>query len=247
MNDHNWNNWVVPKDHYNAVFWFKLENNPQILTTASNPCEESYSPVEKSVGRYSKLIADPAIAFEMKTYSVKFSPLENRSALKIFFDSSPVDPKVIIDNIFRLRNIKIVEMPYEEDSRYTAAYENVPRDLRIGEAYNISVEQPLVGGGGTVVRPIIISPNQWLSNSNGIGYHVNLSSIIPNLYVSNGVELSIHEPWNGVGRPTRGEYFPVPKNYKNTYFTFILENHDVIINTDNLPTTSVEFSLSYNP
>lgn len=203
-------------------------------------------PVEKSVGRYSKLIADPSFAIEIKTYSVKFSPLQNKSSLKIIFDPSPADPNLSFASIFRLKNVKITEMPYEEDSRYTAVYENVPRDRRIGEVYNISVEQPPNDGGATIARPTL-SPNQWIPNSNGSGYHIYLSSIIQNFNVLSVIDLSIYEPWNGVGRPTRGEYFPIPKDYKNTYYTFVLENHDVIINTNNIPNSSTEFYLRYYP
>lgn len=96
------------------------------------------------------------------------------------------------------------------------------------------------------MRPVI-NPNQWIPNSSGSGYHINLSSNIQNFNASSVLDLSIYEPWNGEGRPTRGEYFLIPKNYKNTYYTFVLENHDVIINASNLPTLPIEFSLRYYP
>ncbi|MGN7988386.1 hypothetical protein ACTJKC_13645 [Pedobacter sp. 22226] len=256
MNDHNWNNWVVPKDHYNAVFWFKLENNPQIVTTASNPCEESYSPVEKSVGRYSKLIADPAIAFEMKTYSVKFSPLENRSALKIFFDSSPVDPKVIIDNIFRLRNIKITEIPYEGDGpRYSASYSNVPRPPRGTPGYDItSINDPSsipTNPGRSAYNDFTIMPNQWILDYNGLGYSVYLKDIIPNFNFSTLINVIIKG--DAYTNPRTGqvsnENIILPGSYQNNQYEYQLINGEVVISiknaTNTIPSIPVNGQISY--
>jgi len=256
MNDHNWNNWVVPKDHYNGVFWIKLDNSPEITTNVANKCKESLSPVERTVGRYSKLVADRSIAFEMKTYSVKFSPLENKSSVKIIFDSSPIDPKVIIDNIFRLKTIKITEIPYEEDGpSYTASYTNVPRPRPWTSAYEIQgvVVRPTDGHAIPIKRETLnISSNQWISNGDNLGYSIYLSEIKSNIYVSEIISMSvkgdlIQDPRGG--RPSQA-LIPLPGAYQNNNYTYQLVNGDILITltnpTNTPPTAPVDFDFAYN-
>ncbi|RQO80187.1 hypothetical protein DBR40_00780 [Pedobacter sp. KBW01] len=255
-NDHDWNNWVVPVNHYNGVFWVKLENSPNIVTNTANPCEEWYTAVEKSVNRYSKLIADRSIAFENKNYTVKFSPLENKSALKIIFDSSPIDPKVIIDNIFRLKKIKITEMPYEEDGpSYTASYTNVPRPRPWTPAYEIPgvIVRPTDGHATPTKRGSLnVATNQWVSNGGNLGYSIYLSEITQNVYVSEVISMSVkgdlvQDPRGG--RPSQA-LIALPGAYQGNNYTYQVVNGDILINVTNStntpPTVPVDFDFAYN-
>lgn len=249
MNDHNWNNWVVPKGHYNGVFWIKLDNSPEITTNVANKCDESLSPVERTVGRYSKLVADRSIAFEMKTYSVKFSPLENKSSVKIIFDSSPIDPKVIIDNIFRLKTIKITEIPYEEESgRYHSTYSNVPTPLRGTPGYDIPVildnpsNQP-----GRLVTSVTANPNQWSQNNSSTGYSIKLSQLIQNLKITELVKISLM-----TDRPIRGNSGSpdLPCTYLDNDYSITYESNEAVINftnpTNTAPNAVINFNITYN-
>ncbi|MCX2493820.1 hypothetical protein OQX63_10075 [Pedobacter sp. PF22-3] len=249
MNDHNWNNWVVPKDHYNGVFWIKLDSSPEITTNVANKCKESLSPVERTVGRYSKLVADRSIAFEMKTYSVKFSPLENKSSVKIIFDSSPIDPKVIIDNIFRLKTIKITEIPYEEESgRYNSTYLNVPFPPRGTPGYDIPIildnpsNQP-----GRLVASVTANPNQWSQNNSSTGYSIKLSQLIQNLKITELVNISLM-----TDRPVRGNSGSpnLPCTYLDNYYSITYASDDAVINftnpTNTAPSADINFNITYN-
>jgi hypothetical protein len=103
-----------PEKYVNAVFWLKLDNNPAISSNAPSKCEPSLTPVEKIVDRYSKLIADGDRSIYNRKYNVKFATLEAKNALKIIYDPSPADPNIAFDEIFRLQNVKITEIPFEE-------------------------------------------------------------------------------------------------------------------------------------
>ena len=246
LNDHSWDGNGMAGARYNGVFWVKLDNESNFPSTGVSPCRIDYTPVEKSVGRYSKLIADPDFSILDRNHQVKFSTKEAKSALKIWLDASPYVPGIKIDNIFRLRKIKITELAYEEDGPiYTAAYENIPRSQRIGPGYEIVTSNEQTFNPGLYARPVINS-NQWSQNSGGSGYFIKLSDVIPGLYVSNFGSVALHIPWNGVGRPTRGETYPLPNSYQGNYFTFMVENGDVVIQATNLPTSSLEFHLSYD-
>ncbi|QPH41197.1 hypothetical protein [Pedobacter endophyticus] len=260
LNDHSWNNWIVPENHYNGVFWVKLENNPEISTTVSNPCSGSYTSVEKKIDRYSKLIADPRVAFENKNYIVKFSPLENKNALKITFDSSPNDPNLVIDNIFRLKNIKITEMPYEEDQPSTHFYyntsgETLGQNTRNNPAYYIPYIRPIGSrpSRGDTYKALSINPNQWTSNSNGNGYSIYFSSLIDNFQLAELTSLNLlGDLATGGTRPTRSgerQNIPLPGTYQNNNYQYSIINYDVIItctNSTNAPPSSVvDFVTTY--
>lgn len=234
---------------YNGVFWIKLDDNPALITNNPNPCKEWYAPVEKSVGRYSKLIADPSIAIEDKTYRVKLSPLQAKSALKIFFDTSPIADGIIIDQEFYLKNIKITEIPYEEESgRYNSTYLNVPFPTRGTLGYDIPIildnpsNQP-----GRIVTSVTANPNQWSLNSNGVGYSIKLSQLIQNLKSTQLVNISLL-----TDRPIRGNPGPpnLPCTYIDNYYSFTSSNDDVVINitnpTNTAPNAATSFNITYN-
>ncbi|MBC6109755.1 hypothetical protein ACFOG5_21090 [Pedobacter fastidiosus] len=246
-----------PKMVYNGVFWIKLDDNPALVTNAPDPCMEWYMQFEKSVGRYSKLIADGVIAIENKTYRVKFSPLEAKSALKIIFDSSPTAPDIIIDNIFHLKNIKITEMPYEEEGpSYIASYTNVPKPHPWNPAYEIPgvVVRPS-NGYAYPTRPNVVTPsiptNLWTLNSDGIGYSIYLSDVISNLNVSQTIYLDLLGDITYGPRPGQQgrQSIAVPGAYQGNNYTYTTFNNDIVItvknSTNTPPVNPIDFVLTY--
>lgn len=249
VNDHNWDGNGIAGTRYNGVFWVKLDNDANLPTTSESPCVAKYTPVEKSVGRYSKLIADPDFSILARNHQVKFSLKEAKSALKITFDASPYVSGIKIDNIFRLGKIKITEIPYEEESgRYNSTYLNVPFPPRGTPGYDIPVisDNP-TNQPGRIVTSISVNPNQWISNNNGTGYSFNITQLIQNLKGNNLVNISL----NG-GRPVRGEdgSFDLPCTYLDNNYSFTSINNEVVINVTSpvniAPNSITNFNITYN-
>jgi hypothetical protein len=243
-------NYNQPARYKKCVFWIKLDDSPVISTPSLNPCGYDLHPVEKSVGRYSKLIADPSMAFADKTYSVKFSPKENKSALKIIHDPSPADPNLSFHSQFALYYVKITEVPYEEESgRYNSTYLNAPFPPRGTPGYDIPVilDNP-TSQPGRIVTSISVNPNQWGLNTSSTGYSLNLSQLVQNLKGTNLVNISLM-----TGRPTRGGdgSLNLPcTSLDNNYSFNMTSNNDVIINvtnpTNTAPNTVINFNITYN-
>jgi hypothetical protein len=240
-----------PNNYINAVFWLKLDNNPEIVSSATNKCESSYTPVEKSVNRYSKLIADGNREINSRIYKVKFSPLENRNALKITYDPSPMDPALRFDEIFRLWFVNITEMPYEEETRSVPSYTNAPRPPRGSPYYNIEYTsdiKPAPHQGRLFSREFSIPTEKWKLDYNKETYSVYLSDIMPkmdidieNLYIKGNL---IQSP-----RGTYNENISLPGSFKNITYRFELINDDLVIispNISNSPPENInEFVLTY--
>lgn len=231
-----------PKRYKKAVFWVKLQDSPIINTPSHNPCGWDLHPVDKNVGRYSKLIADPRIVLEDTTYKVKFSVLENKSALKIIFDPSPADPNLSFDSQFGLRRIKITEMPYEEDGpRYYASYSNVPRPPRSTPGYDItSINDPSsapTNPGRSTFNDFTINPDQWILDYDGVGYSVYLKDIIQNFNFSTLIDVLIKgdtytNPRTG---QVSNENIILPGSYQNNQYEYQLINGEVVLSVKNTP------------
>lgn len=256
VNDHSWDGNGTAGKRYNGVFWVKLDDNVNLPTTSDSPCEVAYTPVEKSVGRYSKLIADPDFSILGRNHQVKFSLKEAKSALKITFDASPYVPGIKIDNIFRLGKIKITEIPYEEDGpRYYASYSNVPRPPRGTPGYDItsindSSNTPTNPGRSTY-SDFTIAPNQWILDYNGIGYSVYLKDIIPNFNFLTLINVIVKgDPYTN---PRTGqisnENIILPGSYQNNEYEYQLINGEVVISvkntTNTIPSVLVNGQITY--
>jgi len=243
-----------PATYVNAVFWLKLDNNPAISSNAPNKCESSLTPVEKIVDRYSKLIADGDRAINIRKYKVRFSTLDAKNALKIIYDPSPADPNIAFNEIFRLQNVKITEMPFEElyigDEEHF--YRNTPSETlgtnsRNNPLYQIPYTPPPRPSSTRPFSKIIaISPNQWVLANNST-YYVRLSNIIPNLYISE--MLSFYLLGTNVDYAGRRELISLPSAFQNNNFWYELAGGDIFIYSNNssltAPINVTDFSLQY--
>lgn len=256
LNKHIWS-YDIPniRTVYNGVFWIKLDDSPEI-DSPYDKCNGSSHPVFKVVNRYSKLVADPDRAMRTVNYSVSFSVLENKNAVKIIHDFGPADNSIAIARQIDLEQVKITEMDFIDDGpSYTASYTNLPRP----RPWNPSYEIP-----GVVVRPqrgspegrpkaltTSISPEKWTLNSDGSGYSVYLSDIIANLNVSKVHYLDLlgdvvpAGPRGGTGRQT----IILPGSYQGNNYSFNLFNKDIVITVKNTsatpPTSTIDLSLAY--
>lgn len=245
-----------PSNYINPVLWVRLDNNPEISNTAQNKCIESYSPVEKKVERYSRLIADGNKNIAVRNYIVKFSLLENRNALKITYDPSPADPDFHFDGIFRLNNIKITELPYEEVVPPIPYYDNVPvavsgpNSRNNNPLYKIEYNFPIPTrpGGDRSETPSIttnftIQPYQW-NTTNG-----ESSYIISNLNIGNLSNCTALGAMVNSGRTQGRERFNLPTTFKNNNLTYEVIDGDLIIKSKNSdgtpPSIDIDFSILY--
>ncbi|MCX2431477.1 hypothetical protein [Pedobacter sp. GR22-10] len=263
VNDHNWDGNGTAGTRYNGVFWVKLDDNANLPTTSQSPCVAVYTPVEKSVGRYSKLIADPDFSILARNHQVKFSMKESKSALKITFDASPYVPGIKIDNIFRLGKIKITEIPYEEDQLSTYRYLNTPRETlghneRNNPEYNISYTPPIKP---ITPRPergisseVSINADQWILNPDGNSYSFNFGSTINDLEIFELLSLTLITDENNDTAGTRPDRpslkrIQLPCTYQDHDYSYDLFNRDIFITVHNsnntVPTKPVAFTFTY--
>jgi len=250
VNDHSWDGNGTAGKRYNGVFWVKLDDNVNLPTTSDSPCEVAYTPVEKSVGRYSKLIADPDFSILGRNHQVKFSLKEPKSALKITFDASPYVPGIKIDNIFRLAKIKITEIPYEEDGpEYLASYTNVGKPRPWYEGYYIEQVVVLPTRPPAAERLILSIPsNMWKPNGMQ-GYSVYVSEIVPNVIIRDLNGISLYGDMISGIRGDKPELLPMPGEYQGNNYTYNVIDRDMLItvnnNSNTPPTSPVGFGITY--
>lgn len=242
-----------PADYINPVLWVKLDNTPEIITNVQDKCNESLSPVEKKVDRYAKLIADNSRNTPGKSYILKFSPLEAKSALKITLDPSPADPSLRYDATFRFSTVKITELPYEEEqSRIIASYTNAPRPPRGTPGYDIEVpptspdrgSNPRPGGDNSnIATNFTIPPYQW-NTTNG-----ESTFIISNLNILDISNCTVLGAVANPGRSSNRERFNLPTTFKNNNLTYEVIDGDLIIKSKNSdgtpPSIDIDFSILY--
>lgn len=243
-----------PSNFLTPVLWLKLDNNPEIISNAQNKCIESHYEVEKKVGRYSILIADENKSIGSRNYTAKFSPLEDRNSIKITYDPSPADPNFQFDGIFRLTNIKITELPYEEiPTRIIATYKNAPRPPRGTPGYDIISEVTSTERGSTprsITKKFTITPSQWALDTDGNGYSVYLSDLVPDLSISKLSNVIVYGNVTGLPRQPI-EQIILPGAFENNNYTYqFLSSGDVVITINNVsntqPSNKVDFALFYN-
>lgn len=241
------NNLIIP------VLWLKLDNNPDIISDAQNKCIESFYPVEKKVDRYSILITDNSRAIGNRNFVAKFSPLEDRNSIKITYDPSPADPQFEFNGIFRLNNIKITELPYEEEIKSFPFYYNVPIEFlgpnsRSNPLYQIDYVVPTRKtdsrtGETTIDHNFTVSPYQWLLNNNIATFR------IPNLNASRVNYLTALGNIVNSGRTQGREQFNLPNIFENNSLTYEIVDGDLIIKSKNdsntTPANDIDFSFMY--
>ncbi|NQX54070.1 hypothetical protein HQN86_10625 [Pedobacter panaciterrae] len=244
-----------PEKYVNAVFWLKLDNNPAISSNAPSKCEPSLTPVEKIVDRYSKLIADGDRAISYRKYKVRFATLEAKNALKITYDPSPADPNIAFDEIFRLQNVKITEMPFEELYNEIKPFyrntkpETLGQNTRNNPLYKIPyTPPPLPPNPERHHVHFTVDPSKWTSNNNGLSYSVSASDLIPNLNIIRFNDLVIEGDYRNIPRPTR-TLIGIPAFYQNNNITYSYANGDIIINSTNsvhtAPSVNIDFYVTY--
>lgn len=242
-----------PTNYLVPVFWVRLDNDPNIYTTAPNRCDSWLDPVEKKVDRYSKLITDPNRTISKRDYTVKFSPLEDMKSVKITYDPSPADPDFSFDSIFKLHHITITELPYQEDITAMPFYYNVPADVlgsksRNNPLYQIDYKVPTRKtdsrtGETTIDHNFTISPYQWLLTNNIATF------TIPNLNASRVNYLTALGNIVNSGRTQGREQFNLPNIFENNSLTYEIVDGDLIIKSKNdsntTPANDIDFSFMY--
>lgn len=242
-----------PSNFLTPVLWLKLDNNPEIISNAQNKCIESHYEVEKKVDRYSILIADENKSIGSRNYTAKFSPLEDRNSIKITYDPSPADPNFQFDGIFRLTNIKITELPYEEEIKSFPFYYNVPIEFlgpnsRNNPLYQIDYVVPnrktdSRTGETTIDHNFTISTYQWLLTDNIATFK------IPNLNASRVNYLTALGNIVNSGRTQGREQFNLPNVFENNNLTYEIVDGDLVIKSKNdsntAPVNNIDFNFMY--
>lgn len=246
INDHT--PWIdgttKPTSYINPVLWVKLDNNPEITTSAQNKCIDSFTPVEKIVGRYSKLIADANVSIRTVTHTVKFSPLENKNALKIIYDPSPQDPSLSYDGAFRLRTVTITEVAWNDDLREDLGM--YPAYLNSPTVRNTSPEYSLIDNTfysqderrGANYTNLNVTNNQWVANPNGAGYIIHINSTnLPSFNMSKFANVFIL--YNSTDDPNadgglRGT-IQLPCTFRNANYSYNFSNNDIIVSSNIAP------------
>ncbi|MBB6500811.1 hypothetical protein [Pedobacter cryoconitis] len=236
------------------VMWIKLDNAPD-FKHYENPCGPMMYEVERSVSRYSKLLGRsiPLSYPDEDKWSVSFSVLEDKSSLKIILDPSPANPALIFDAYINIHDIRITELPFEEETRSIAQYPNTTRPPRGTPGYEIASypdEPPIRRPDQTrpTTKDFTITANQWALDYNGTSYSVNLSSIIPDLHFSEFLNCVIYGNATGLSRPPR-ELISLPGSFQGNNFSYEVVNNDLIIisnnNSHTAPQSNTDFYIQY--
>lgn len=249
---------LEPNEISTPVIWMFLDDNPNFSTSNSCGAGLHDDAFEKRVGKYSRLLQ--SIASPLHQYwSVKFSPLQNKNALKIIYDPSPADPNLFFFSELTIRSVKITEIPYEEVEipRGSAQYTNVPRPPRGTPGYDILSDadpndhRPT---GRLSSKEFSIEPNQWIPNSSGIGYSFKLAAILPSseidkvslIYVNGDVIPNNRHPSGFSPQP-----LVLPNSYQGNNFSSNVTESEIIISTANetntVPSNKMDFVINYYP
>lgn len=240
------------------VIWIKLEDDPTLNYYSLSPCINLF-PIDRIVNRYSKLLArSRPLAYPNETdWDVTFSVKENKNAIVIILDPSPADPVLHFSSNLGIRNITITEAPFVEESYSNNFYTNTdPATLgantRNNPAYYIEYSQPIIprdptrGGGSISISPII-TPDQWVLNSDGITYSVKVGPYISTLVYSDVLWVAI--PGASIigprGNPTR-EILVLPVTFENINYNYkITDGMLEVFCLLSKPTTNIELTASY--